>query len=192
MPAVLGEGRRELLAMPSWCAWPRRPKPFRALIDPDDPGVSESAGHAAAVRDFCRRRAGGAGDRRRDDPLRAESLALKYRRCWSGRKSWRATRFAGLHIVGGGIHNKLLCQSTADAIGRPVWAGPAEASAIGNIAVQYDRIGTYQGSCGSPGNRARSFPVRTFEPEQVERWDRSVRRVPRASGIQREARVMTG
>jgi hypothetical protein len=39
-------------------------------------------------------------------------------------------------MAGGGIRNELLCQYTANVLARNVWAGPSEASAIGNIAVQ--------------------------------------------------------
>jgi rhamnulokinase len=34
-------------------------------------------------------------------------------------------------MVEGGIHNIRLCQFTANAIGRPIWAGPAEGTVIG-------------------------------------------------------------
>ena len=41
-----------------------------------------------------------------------------------------------LHIIGGGCQNRLLNQRTANALGIPVYAGPVEATAIGNILVQ--------------------------------------------------------
>ncbi|WP_347027278.1 FGGY-family carbohydrate kinase, partial [Bacteroides ovatus] len=38
--------------------------------------------------------------------------------------------------IGGGCQNRLLNQLTANALGIPVYAGPVEATAIGNILVQ--------------------------------------------------------
>ena len=44
-------------------------------------------------------------------------------------------------MIGGGIQSKLLCQMTANASGRMVVAGPVEATALGNIAVQLMSLG---------------------------------------------------
>ena len=41
-----------------------------------------------------------------------------------------------LNIIGGGSQNKLLNQLTANALGIPVYAGPVEATAMGNILTQ--------------------------------------------------------
>ena len=41
-----------------------------------------------------------------------------------------------LNIIGGGSQNKLLNQLTADELGIPVYAGPVEATAMGNILTQ--------------------------------------------------------
>ena len=47
-----------------------------------------------------------------------------------------------IHIVGGGVHNALLCQLTSDACGLPVVAGPDDAAAIGNASVRAQALGT--------------------------------------------------
>ena len=65
-----------------------------------------------------------------------ESLALKYRWAIDRLESILSTTIKTIHIVGGGTKNTLLCQFTADACGRPVHAGPVEATAIGNILMQ--------------------------------------------------------
>lgn len=46
-----------------------------------------------------------------------------------------------VHLVGGGARNPLLVQATARETGRAVHAGPAEASALGNIGVQARGLG---------------------------------------------------
>lgn len=46
-----------------------------------------------------------------------------------------------LHVVGGGSRNALLNQLTADALGLEVVAGPMEATALGNVALQARSLG---------------------------------------------------
>jgi len=53
-----------------------------------------------------------------------------------------------LHIVGGGIRNRLLCQLAADATGLPVLAGPAEGTALGNVVVAARGAGVIEGDLG--------------------------------------------
>ena len=75
------------------------------------------------------------------------------------------------NVVGGGVKNRLLCQMIADATGRPVVAGPVEATAIGNLLVQL------VGRDGIVDLRAvreivrHSFEPETFEPRAAAAWD---------------------
>ncbi|AZV58928.1 rhamnulokinase [Clostridium sp. AWRP] len=65
-----------------------------------------------------------------------DSLALTYRRSIEELEEVTGNRINTLNIVGGGVQNKLLCQTTSDVIEREVIAGPVESTALGNIMVQ--------------------------------------------------------
>jgi rhamnulokinase len=69
-----------------------------------------------------------------------------------------------LHIIGGGSQNDLLNQFTADALGIPVWAGPVEATAMGNILVQAMASGEVADMSELREVVRRSVTPRIFEP----------------------------
>ena len=65
-----------------------------------------------------------------------QSLAFKYKQAVEKLNRCLPSPIRQLNIIGGGSQNKLLNQLTADALGIPVYAGPVEATAIGNILTQ--------------------------------------------------------
>ena len=74
-----------------------------------------------------------------------ESLALRYRQVLESLESLCPARGSSvIHIVGGGSRNQVLNQFVADATGRPVVAGPTEATAAGNVLVQAIGAGQLQ------------------------------------------------
>jgi len=100
-----------------------------------------------------------------------ESLAMSYREAFSGLEELKGRRIDTLHIIGGGSKNSLLNQFAANAIDRPVVAGPSEATAIGNIMVQIQASGEVNGP-----NQARqiirdSFDVSYYEPADTAFWE---------------------
>ena len=100
-----------------------------------------------------------------------ESLALKYRSTIELLEHVTGSSIQTVHIVGGGSHNRLLCQMTADACGRPVVAGPAEASAIGNLMVQAIALGLVASLAQARQVVKRSIAVEVYEPTAREGWD---------------------
>ncbi|MFE3456392.1 rhamnulokinase family protein [Nocardiopsis aegyptia] len=74
-----------------------------------------------------------------------DSLALAYRRAVRQAAELSGRDVDVVHVVGGGAHNTLLCQLTADATGLPVVAGPTEGAAIGNLLVQARAVGAVEG-----------------------------------------------
>jgi rhamnulokinase len=105
-----------------------------------------------------------------------ESLALAYRLPLERTEALTGYRFPGLHVVGGGTRNETLLQFTADAIGRPVWSGPTEATAIGNLLGQFMASGRIASVREGRTLVRESFPVRTFEPHAREGWDEAFQR----------------
>lgn len=108
-----------------------------------------------------------------------DSLALAYRRAIIEVQELSGRPADTIHLVGGGARNELLCQLTADACGLPVVAGPAEATAIGNILVQARALGAAPGD--RDGLRAlvrAAQPLQAFQPRGGLDWQAASRRLP--------------
>ena len=69
-----------------------------------------------------------------------------------------------VHMIGGGARNALLCQLTADVLGRPVLAGPVEATAMGNVLVQARAAGLIASHAELRAVAAASAAPLTFAP----------------------------
>ena len=105
-----------------------------------------------------------------------ESLAFRYRVVLESLQELTGAVITEIQIVGGGSRNRLLNQFTADATGRHVLAGPVEATALGNIAVQMLATGAVSSLAEARGIVAHSFPVERFEPVAADRWNAHYRR----------------
>jgi rhamnulokinase len=99
-----------------------------------------------------------------------ESLALYYRVTLEEMEQLTGRAVARLHIVGGGSQNALLNQFAANAIGRPVVAGPAEAAAIGNVLIQAIALGHVASHPDLRKIVRDSFALQTFEPLESQSW----------------------
>jgi rhamnulokinase len=73
-----------------------------------------------------------------------DSLAAAYVAAIDTAAELAGVTVEGIRIVGGGSQNALLCQLTADQAHRPVYAGPVEATAIGNLVTQLWATGLVQ------------------------------------------------
>jgi len=105
-----------------------------------------------------------------------DSLALKYRIVLRNLESLTGHRIEQIRIIGGGSKNRLLNQFTADATGVRVLAGPTEATALGNIAMQMLATGAVSSLAEARAIIDRSFPTEMFEPQDPEPWDREAQR----------------
>ena len=88
----------------------------------------------------------------------------------------RKIRASKIRVIGGGSKNRLLNQLTADATGRLVIAGPAEATALGNIAIQILATGAASSLKEIRAIIDRSYPTELFEPLDSGQWDNHLKR----------------
>ncbi|GAB2572996.1 rhamnulokinase [Microlunatus antarcticus] len=94
-----------------------------------------------------------------------ESLAAAYARTLDQAERLTGRTVEVVHVVGGGSQNALLCQLAADATGRPVLAGPVEATALGNVMVQARTAGSLTGTLEEMRARtAEQLDLRRYDP----------------------------
>jgi rhamnulokinase len=136
------------------------------MIDADDPSFLPPGDMPARIAAACERQ-GSPPPSTRAGLVRVvlDSLAAAY-----GRAVRDAERLSGqsvevVHLVGGGAHNTLLCQLTADACELPVLAGPVEATALGNVLIQARARGLLSGDLETLRALVRGTQdIRRYEP----------------------------
>jgi rhamnulokinase len=123
----------------------RESRPFRSLLDPADARFQAPESMAEAITDFCRE-TGQPVPETVGQVARCifESLALRYREVFEEIAEVTGEPVEEIHIVGGASRNDLLNQMTADACGKIVIRGPAEATVMGNVAVQAIALGLFK------------------------------------------------
>ncbi|HEV8604119.1 MAG TPA: rhamnulokinase family protein [Tepidisphaeraceae bacterium] len=146
-------------------------KPFIAIINPDHQPFLAPGEMPQKIEQFCK-------NTRQNIPTSPgefirtclESLALTYRRTLEGLQDILGRQIDVIHIVGGGSQNELLNQMTADACGRTVIAGPAEATAAGNLLVQAMALGEIASLPQLRSIVRHSFEVKRYEPRDGPAW----------------------
>jgi rhamnulokinase len=147
-------------------------EPFFCLVDPDHQSFLRSTNMPAAIAEFCVHThqpvpRSPAGFTR----TILESLAFKYRVVLGELEQVTAKRIETVRVIGGGSKNSVLNQFTADATGKTVLAGPAEATALGNAAVQMLATGAVASLQEARAVIERSYPVEVSRPMNPEAWN---------------------
>lgn len=147
---------------------------FRSFINPDDPRFFNPENMIKEIQQFCK-------ETSQPIPITQgevircilESLALKYQWVINRLEKLTGKKLKRIHMGGGAIRNKHLCQLTANATNRQVIAGPIEASAIGNAIGQWVALGEISNIQEARKVVKRSFPVEYYEPMDLENWSRA-------------------
>ena len=169
---------RRIWATEKEYSWPEmvemslKAHPFKCLIDPDAREFLNPGNMPKAIAAFCIK-TGQSVPETHGEVIRTifESLALKYRSTLDSIRLVSPVKIEKIHIIGGGANNELLCQYAANATNLPVFAGPTEATAIGNIMMQAKALGVVS----SLGEIRRmvldSFETKIFTPQNADQWD---------------------
>lgn len=136
-----------------------------SLVNCDDPGFLAPASMIGAVQEYCRNT--GQPDPQQPGELARviyQSLARCYRQTADELERITGRTFDVIHVVGGGSNASYLNRLTAAATGKPVWAGPGEATAIGNLAVQMIAERELESLTAARACISSSFPIEEFKP----------------------------
>jgi rhamnulokinase len=153
------------------------------VIDPDDVSFLHPGDMPVRIQEFCRR-TGQPVPQTKGEVVRTalESIALKYRLVLERLEVVTGMLLDPIHIIGGGVKNRLLSQFTADCTGRRCITGPVEATAAGNVLVQAIGLG-HLGSLSEAREIVRaSFAPEAFEPKEEARWDEAYVRLQKVMG----------
>ncbi|MBQ6863131.1 MAG: rhamnulokinase [Clostridia bacterium] len=147
-------------------------EPFKCFIDPDADDFAPMGNMPERIRDFCRR-TGQYVPETVGEVVRCiyESLALKYRHIFRGIEDCTEKKYPHINVVGGGTKDKLLCRMTADSCNTTVYAGPIEATVLGNIAVQLLASGEIKDIAEARNIIAEGEKLICYKPENTAVWD---------------------
>lgn len=152
-------------------------EPFRSFIDPDLTVFLKPGDMPSRIREYCQQ-TGQPIPETHGQIIRCvyESLALKYRLVLDMLIEASGRIVDKLHIIGGGVQNQLLCQMTANAIGRPVIAGPIEATAMGNVMVQLIAQGELANIAEARAMLSQSVAPVEYQPQATDEWEAQIAR----------------
>ncbi|MBN1819542.1 MAG: rhamnulokinase [Prolixibacteraceae bacterium] len=146
--------------------------PFKSLIDPDNHSFLNPENMPEAIKEYCRRT---------NQPVPESkgeiarciyvSLVLKYKYTFDQLERVSEKKINRIHIIGGGAHNREMNQMTANAIMVPVYAGPTEATSIGNIMCQACGLGLVGSLKEIRKIVKKSFKVVEYQPHNRNIWE---------------------
>ncbi len=144
---------------------------FRSFIDPSASSFQSPANMCAAIALSC-------AESKQHVPQSPgefarcvfESLSFAYREALEELERITGRALHNIRVAGGGCLNQFLCQMTADACGREVIAGPAEAAALGNAMAQAVATGNLSSFAEGRAALRQSVELRIYEPARADDW----------------------
>ena len=137
---------------------------IQTRVDPDDERFLSPESMTEAIRAYVRERGGrvpeGIGE---TAAVIYRSLADHYGKTARDLAEVTGRSFTSIHVMGGGSNAGFLNMLTAEATGLPVHAGPAEATAAGNILCQMISDGVFRDLSEARKCIVDSFAIQSYE-----------------------------
>lgn len=155
----------------------RRSEAFKCFIDPDAPSLASPGGLWDKIKAYCEKTKQPIPETV-GEAVRCiyESLALKYRYAISQISRVTGKQFDVLHLLGGGTKDNFLCEMTANCLNIPVSAGPVEATALGNIILQFIALGEIESVEQGRKIIAQNEKITNYAPSGNGAWDEAYER----------------
>lgn len=96
-----------------------------------------------------------------------DSLAESYKETVAEIEQMLDKKFAKINVIGGGCQNELLNRLIAEETCKEVYAGPVEATAIGNLTAQLMALGEMNNIQEARAMIKHSFEVKTYMPKAI-------------------------
>ena len=148
------------------CEMAEKEKDFPSRVDVNDDCFFAPDSMIGAIKKYCK--ASGQKVPEVPEEIAAvvyQSLAESYGQTVKEIEAITGKTYEAINIVGGGANADYLSQLTANSTGRTVYAGPTEATAIGNLVAQMLKVGEYKSLEEARKAIFKSFAVKTFLPE---------------------------
>ncbi|MCS7111829.1 MAG: FGGY-family carbohydrate kinase, partial [Ignisphaera sp.] len=144
----------------------REARAFRAFIDPDYEGFIAPEDMVSAIMKYLE-------DTKQEKPsslgelfrIVFESLAMKYRLVFEQAEDLLGKKLSHINIFGGGSRNWFLNQLTANFTNKIVYAGPEEATSLGNVLTQAAGLGIIRSLKELREYVRNSYQIKVFEPQ---------------------------
>lgn len=145
---------------------------FEFLIDPDDDLFANPVKMIPAIKKYCENTGQNlpASDGQVANCI-FNSLALKYRYVFDLLRQMAPFPVNSLYVIGGGARNKYLNQKIANAIGMDIYAGPTEATSIGNAMMQAQGLGIITELQEMRDIIRKSIKLDVYTPQDQDLWN---------------------
>ena len=161
--------RKELekkYSYPELCSMAEECKTFPSRVNVNDDSFMAPKKMIKAIQEYCVK----TGQQVQETPgelatVIYQSLSMCYGETVRAMEKSTGKTFDSIHVIGGGSNATYLNQLTANATGKIVYAGPGEATAIGNLMAQMIKGGEFASLAEARKCVYESFDIVTYRPE---------------------------